>query len=333
MKDSLPHLAVFSLGGTIASTNDSSNDGGVAPRLTATELVKAVPQLRQVASIEAVQFRQVPGGGVTLDDVVALAAELSSRFASGFEGAVVTQGTDTIEEVAFALGLLVAEANPVVVTGAMRNPTLPGADGPANLLAAAQIAASPAAHGVGCVVAFNDEIHSSWFVRKTHTTNPATFRSPSIGPIGWVTEGRPRIAVRPAVQLKISVAAGTRVPPIALLKVGIGDDTRLVDKVADLGYEGLVVEGYGGGHVPEAFSPVLARLAQRMPVVLASRTGAGELLHDTYGFSGSERDLLGRGLLPAGFLDGLKARVLLSLLLAAGVDGKAVREAFDCVTA
>ena len=325
----LPRIALFSLGGTIASTHAGTDDAGVAPRLAASELVAAVPELVRVAQIEASQFRQVFGGGLTLDDVVALASEISARFASGFDAAVVTQGTDTIEEVSFALGLLVAEPNPVVVTGAMRNPTLAGADGPANLLAAVQVAASPAARGLGCVVAFNDEIHASWFVRKTHTASPAAFRSPTTGPIGWVVEGRPRIAVRPVPQVHVPTAADGPVPPVALLKVGIGDDIRLLEKICEVGYAGLVVEGFGGGHVPPAFAPVLGDIARQIPVVLTSRTGAGEVLQTTYGFAGSERDVLSRGIIAAGFLDGLKARVLLSLLLASGAGTDTVRQTFD----
>jgi L-asparaginase len=103
--------------------------------------------------------------------------------------------------------------------------------------------------------------------------------------------------------------------------------------VEKLGYAGLILEGFGGGHVPAPVVPALADLATRLPVVLASRTGGGEMLQETYGFPGSERDLLSRGLIPAGFLDGLKARILVSLLLASGTDLAGVRKAFDQINA
>jgi L-asparaginase len=99
--------------------------------------------------------------------------------------------------------------------------------------------------------------------------------------------------------------------------------------VEKLGYAGLVLEGFGGGHVPAHLVPALEDLATRLPVVLASRTGGGEMLQETYGFPGSERDLLSRGLIPAGFLDGLKARILVSLLLASGTDLAGVRKAVN----
>jgi L-asparaginase len=316
----LPRVIVFSLGGTIASTGDAGPAaGGVVPRLGAAELVGAVPQLRDAAELETVAFRQMPSGDLTAADLAELARAITGRFDGGADGVVVTQGTDTIEETSFALDLLVPGPRPVVVTGAMRNPTLAGPDGPANLLAAVQVAASPAAAGLGTVVVLNEEIHAARFVRKTHTSSPATFGSPTVGPVGWVVEGRPRIALRPPVLNGGRAGAGA-VPPVALLTASLGDDGRLVGELERLGYAGLVLEALGGGHVPGPVVPALADLAARLPVVLASRTGGGEVLRETYGFPGSERDLLARGLIPAGFLDGPKARILLGLLLADGTD-------------
>ena len=322
----LPQVTVFSLGGTIAST--SAGGGGVVPQLGARELVDAVPQLREVAGLETVAFRQTASGDLTFGDLVALAGEITKRFEAGDAGVVVTQGTDTIEETSFALDLLVRGPRPVVVTGAMRNPTLAGPDGPANLLAAVQVAAAPEAAGLGTLVVLNDEIHAARFVRKTHTASPATFRSPSTGPLGWVVEGRPRIAFRAPALDGVLTGVIDDVPPVALLTAVLGDDSRLIERLEELRYAGLVLEAFGGGHVPAHVVPALADLATRVPVVLASRTGGGEVLRTTYGFPGSERDLLDRGLIPAGFLDGPKARILLSLLLATGADLAGVRSTF-----
>ncbi|HET6259890.1 MAG TPA: asparaginase [Pseudonocardia sp.] len=328
----LPRVAVFSLGGTIASTStpdERGAAGGVTPRLGAGQLVEAVPQLRDVAELETVSFRQIPSGDLTLRDLVDLAAEITRRFDRGVSGVVVTQGTDTIEETSFALDLLVRGPRPVVVTGAMRNPTLPGSDGPANLLAAVQVAVAPAHAGSGAIVVMNDEIHAARFVRKTHTSSPAAFRSSTAGPWGWIVEGRPRFAFRlPALGTRFSSVCSDRIPAVALLTSTLGDDARLIAQVGKLGYGGLVLEAFGGGHVPAHVVPALQDLGERVPVVLASRTGGGETLQKTYGSPGAERDLLGRGLIAAGFLDGLKARILLSLALAAGADIPAVREAF-----
>lgn len=324
-------MAIFSLGGTIASTHGgASPTDGVIPRLGAQDLVEAVPSLREVAELEAVAFRQTASGDLTLPDLVALAAAISQRFDQGVDGVVVTQGTDTIEETSFALDLLIASDRPVVVTGAMRNPTLAGPDGPANLLAAVQVAAAPSAAGLGTLVVFNDEVHAARFVRKTHTSSPATFRSVTAGPLGWIVEGRPRIAFHlpPLAGIPYQVTDGD-VPAVALLTSVLGDDSRLLGHLTAAGYSGLVLEAFGGGHVPAHVVPTLAELAVRLPVVLASRTGGGEVLQSTYGFPGSERDLVSRGLIPSGFLDSRKARILLSVLLASGCDLAGVRPAFE----
>jgi L-asparaginase len=328
----LPQVTVFSLGGTIASTNAGGGAGGVVPRLGAQDLVDAVPQLRAVARIEAVAFRQTASGDLTFPDLIALAAEIDRRFEQGATGVVVTQGTDTIEETSFVLDLLVRATRPVVVTGAMRNPTLAGPDGPANLLAAVQVASAPEAAGLGTLVVLNDQVHAARFVHKTHTSSPATFQSTTIGPLGWVSEGRARIAFRTAALDGVPTGVREEVPPVALLTSVLGDDGRLVGCLEGLGYAGVVLEAFGGGHVPAHVVPALEALAQRVPVVLASRCPGGEMLQATYGFPGSERDLLSRGLIPAGFLDGRKARVLVSLLLAGGSDLEGVRKSFQRVT-
>ena len=324
----LPRVAVLSLGGTISATNDGGSGGGtgVAPALTGEELVGMVPEISDVAEVEVAQLRKVAGSELTLDDALSLAREAEAR--PDVAGLVVTQGTDSIEEIAFALDLLVDREAPVVVTGAMRNPTVPGADGPANLLAAVRVAAGEEARGLGTVVVMNDEIHAARFVRKGHSQNPAAFSSAPAGPLGYLYEGRPRVVVRPAGRRHVKLPPDARPRPVALHKVGFGDDGRLLGEVGRLGYEGLVVEAMGGGHLPASMVGTVEQLAARMPAVLASRTGAGEVLTRTYGFPGSETDLLGRGLIPAGPLDGLKARILLSLLLRSGASRERIAEVF-----
>ena len=327
---SLRRVVVVSLGGTIASTHAAPDSGGVVPRLDAADLVAAVPGLEEVAAVEAISFRQVPSDDLSFDDIVALAERIEVALANGVDGVVVTQGTDSIEETSFILDLLVHSACPVVVTGAMRNPTVAGADGPANLLAGVRVAASVPARGLGTLVVFNDEVHAARFVRKMNTSNPATFQSPGCGALGWVVEDRVSVAVRVA-RLAPLPRPRVTVPPVALIRLTLGDDGRLLESLVDLGYAGAVIEGFGGGHAPSVMVARLEALARAMPVVLASRTGSGEILRGTYGYAGSERDLLLRGLVHGGSLDGLKARVLLSLLASIAPDD--VRQRFADVVA
>ena len=323
----LPRVTVFSLGGTISSVE--SGDKGVEPTLTGEALVSDVPEIAGVAEVSAVSFRQAASGELTVDDLAELASEITDLVGEGASGAVVTQGTDAIEETAFVLDLLVDPDAPVVVTGAMRNPTLPGADGPANLLASIQVAASDVARDLGAVVVLNDEIHAARFVRKTHTSNPATFRSDPVGPVGWISEGKPRVVLRPVGRNKITLPEGTQDRKAALLTIALDDDGRLLPAIEQQGYAGLVIEAMGGGHVPSVMVEALEDLAEKMPVILASRTGGGEVLRSTYGFPGSEIDLLDRGLINAGLLDGLKARLFLTLLLRSGATREEIRDSFD----
>ncbi|MPT22888.1 MAG: asparaginase [Starkeya sp.] len=320
-----PRLLVLSLGGTITMT--TAPDGGIAPTLGAAELVAAVPGLAEVADIEARSPMKVGSASLTLENIAAVAGEIRAGFAAGIDGAVVIQGTDTIEETAFALDLLVPGERPVVVVGAMRGPQQPGADGPANLLAAALVAASDAARGLGTLVVLNDEIHAARFVRKAHTALTSAFVSDMAGPLGLVAEGRVRLLTRVA-RPALGFDPGTApLPPVALLKIAMGDDGRLLRAVPDLGYAGLVIEGAGAGHVPGALAPLVGEVAARLPVVLASRTLAGPVFARTYGYPGSEIDLLARGVLSAGLLTGVKARLLLTLALAAGADRAALAQA------
>lgn len=325
----LQKVSIVALGGTIAMTR--TGPGGAVPTLDGDALIAAVPELATAAEVSATSFMQVPGAHLTLEDVVALSREISRHVDAGAAGVVVTQGTDTIEEVAFALDLLLEMEAPVVVTGAMRNPTAPGADGPANLLAAVQVAASSEARGLGALVVFNDEIHAARYVQKTHTTSAATFASPLTGPLGWVIEGRVRIATRAPTQPRITlddISAPPGIVPVALLTASLGDDGRFIDEVERLGYGGLVYQAFGAGHVHLPVATKLKRLASAMPVVMASRTGSGETLRHTYGFKGSESDLLEGGLIGAGMLDGPKARILLSLLLTEGAHNGEIARTF-----
>lgn len=323
----LPKVTVFSLGGTISSTDTGGS--GVEPTLTGEALVSDVPEIAEVAEISAISFRQAASGELTVQDLIELAAEITARVDEGASGVVVTQGTDTIEETTFVLDLLVGRDAPVVVTGAMRNPTLPGADGPANLLASVQVAASEQVRGLGAVVVLNDEIHAGRFVQKTHTSNPATFCSPLAGPVGWISEDRVRVAMRPVGRQKTLLPQDDQDHAVCLIPIALGDDGRLLSAVEQRGYAGLVIEAMGGGHVPSVMVDVLEDLAEKMPVVLASRTGSGEVLRETYGFPGSETDLLQRGLISAGMLDGLKARLVLTLLLRSGATQDQIRQSFD----
>ena len=311
-------VEVFAMGGTIAMTSAAS--GGVTVALTAEQLVAGVPGLAESAIDVGVRdFRRVPGASVTLADVVELARQIPDAVGEGAHGIVVTQGTDTIEETSYLLDLYHRGDEPIVVTGAMRNPSLAGPDGPANLLGAIVTAAHESTAGLGALVVFADEIHAARRVRKTHSMNIDTFKSPSGGPIGYVVEGVPIVHNHLPHRCHIPIPSTDTLPRVGIVTISLGDQGELLEGVESK-VDALVIAAMGVGHVPDHLVPRLEQLAAAMPVVLASRTAAGPVLRKTYGFAGSELDLNTRGLLPAGYLDQFKARVLLIAALAAQAD-------------
>ncbi|WP_020389398.1 asparaginase [Kribbella catacumbae] len=316
-------VALFTLGGTISVT------GGA--RLTGADLTAAVPGLADLpVPLEIQDVEAMPSANLTLAKMLDVVDAASKAISNGATGIVVTQGTDTLEETAFLVDQVWPHSQPFVLTGAMRNPTLAGPDGPANLLAAARVACSPAARDLGAVVVFNDQIHAARWVRKTHSTSTATFASPNAGPIGQLVEGQVRILARPSRQDGVPGRAepsDLEAARVALYTVTLDDDGVLLAGLADT-HQGLIVAGYGVGHVPAVLAPVLGELAERIPVVLTSRTGSGSVLRNTYRSPGSESDLLARGLIAGGFLDPYKARVLLRLLLATGEGRDEINAAF-----
>ena len=331
LSDSIPHGAakpkvlLLSTGGTITMTSETA--AGVEPTLSGDDLVRAVPSLADHCALEVVSFSKKPGASLTYNDLKEIAARIERSFAADCQGAVVVQGTDTIEETAFALDLLVASEKPVVVTGAMRNAAAPGADGPANLLAAVLVAASPFSRGRGTMVVLNDTIHAARFVQKTDTSSPAAFQSPATGPLGRVDEQRVAFhaPARRTEPLPVPVVFDK---PIAVIKVCLDDDGRLARQVPALGYAGVVIEAMGAGHLPAWYAPIISELAAAVPLVLATRVPSGPVFTQTYGFTGSETDSLQRGAIPGGGLGSLKSRLLLSFLVNGGGAGDTLRREF-----
>jgi L-asparaginase len=298
----------------------------VAPSLDAAELIRLLPDPAMV-DVQATTLASVPGAWLSFDDIVQTLEWARSAVIAGASGVVVVQGTDTIEETAYLLDLYWERDEPLIVTGAMRHAQALGADGPANLATAITVAAEPSSRDRGVLVVLNDEIHAAARVRKNHSSVPNAFCSPNFGPLGYLLAGRTVFGGRPVRThpLRGGVVASARV---ALLETVLGDRGELLEIVADAGYDGVVVAGFGVGHVSNAFADVVERVSH-LPVVIASRTGSGPTHESTYGFAGSESDLKSRGAVLAGWLDARKARILLCCLLGAGHSRAQIAAAFQ----
>lgn len=305
------------LGGTISAAPDAQ--GRNVPTRNAADLVNAMSGAQEIAEVIVVDVGRISSRAIGPADMCRLAHEIEGRVREGCDGVVVTHGTDTLEETAYALALMLDLDVPVVVTGAMRLPHAAGADGPANLLAALRAAADPEVAPLGPVVVIQDEIHLARTVVKSHTSRVAAFSSPGLGPAGYVSEGKAYVnaLLVGADYLGLPDQLDARVE---LIWVAAGADGLLVDAAASVS-QGLVIAGTGGGHVPPPMADSIGAAVERgIPVVLASRTGSGPLLENTYGGAGSEAHLREIGVLSAGMISPLKARLRLIVGLALDKD-------------
>lgn len=309
------HVSLLAMGGTISKAADAE---GEPPRLGADQLGDSLGAVHAGVVLRTRDITRLSSRAITPADMWQLAAAVEDEIAGGADGIVISHGTDTVEETAYALALLVDAPAPVVLTGAMRPPHVPGADGPANLLAAVTAATYPSLAGYGPVVVFHDEIHTARWVTKQHSARLAAFASPAAGPIGYVAENDVHLLLGPppgSDRLPVTAPPTKRVE---LIWTAAGTDGLLVDAIAGHA-DGVVVAGTGGGHVPPALAETLVRVAATLPVVLASRCVDGHVLRNSYGGVGSERHLLAHGVLSAGSLSPLKARLRLLFGLSAGL--------------
>jgi L-asparaginase len=323
-----PRIAVASLGGTITMVPAGKSSSVVVPTLTVDDLLLTAPALLELAELSAETLATVPGASLGFRDVLNALEWATREVEQGASGVVLVQGTDTIEETAYLIDLHWGRSEPIVVTGAMKAPAA-GSDGPANLLAAVQVAIAPASRGLGCLVVMHDEVHAAARVKKTRSSGVGAFSSPGFGPIAYVEEGRVVFGNQPASWPHLTPSAASVFPRIALLETCLDDDASLLDLTVEAGFDGIVLAGFGVGHVSRTVAEAVTRAVERCPVVLASRTGSGTTFAHTYGFVGSESDLLSRGAIPAGWLDPRKARILLSSLLSTGSNLATIRMEFD----
>jgi L-asparaginase len=301
-------VRLIATGGTIASLADPET-GAVRPAVSASDLVATVPGL---GPIEVEELAHVNGWNVT----PATMLEVARRASSG-GSVVVTHGTDTVEETAFFCDLTVE--SDVVFAAAMRSGGEIAADGPRNLLCAAAVAQSPAAHGMGAMLVLNDEIHAARWVRKQDSSRVSAMVSPGHGPIGIVVPGSVRIAMRPPRRFHVPLPDA--LPPVPIVQTYTGIEQGLIETVLDAtGAAGLVLEGTGLGNVPgSAERGIAAAVARGLPVVVATRVPTGGT-GAVYGGPGGLVTLRDLGAIEAGALSAAKARLLLMLLLVAGGD-------------
>jgi L-asparaginase len=325
-----PRLLLLATGGTIAGAAASADrtQGYVPGALPVSALVDAVPGLNALARIGAEQPFSIGSQHMTSAHWLALIARL--RAASGdasLAGAVVTHGTDTLEETALLLDLTCDRRLPIVLTGAMRPATALGADGPMNLYAAVATATDPAARGAGAMVLMNDQVFGPDRAAKAHTSRTDAFVARDGTPLAEVVDGRPRwrtppaqaAASRPSLAAALDPLPAT-LPRVDLVAQHVDADPGVVDWLVSRGARGLVLAGTGHGTMPDGMRDALSRAADAgVLVVRASRLPAGPVIRG----AGVDDDRW--GFVPAGWLSPHKARLVTALAIAAGLDRDALR--------
>ena len=323
-----PRVLLFATGGTISMRQDPGL-GGTVPALTGADVLATVPGWERVAAVEVREFGRYPGPHMTIERMWALrAAILAAMRAGEAEGVVVTHGTDTIEEAVYLLDRSLPPEIPVVVTGAMRSSSELSWDGPANLMASLQVAASSEARGRGAMVVMDERILQGAEVVKTHTEEFGTFQSPNWGPLGVVDEGR-TLFYRESRRKPILTPAEPATP-VDLIKTVAGADSRLVEASLDSGARGVVLEALGRGNVPPAVVPGVRRWVEAgLPVVVTSRSMRGRVL-DSYAYPGGGHELREMGVIFGDHLTGQQARIELMLAMGEfGADVGRVRKTIE----
>ncbi|WP_375668318.1 MULTISPECIES: asparaginase [unclassified Bartonella] len=310
-------IAIGTLGGTIAMTADSF--GHMQPTLTSDNLIKSVPDLNNVADIHAQTLMQIPSGSLSFQMLFEIIKWAKQQINAGAEGIVLTQGTDTLEETAFFLSLYWKEAEPLIITGAMRMPHEAGADGPVNILAATRVAAATQSRNRGVLVVINDAIHSPYWLYKSHTVKVETFQSGLAGVLGTILEGKLIYFNDRKFFPKTFDLPQNHDHQIALLYSSLSSDAKLMKLCLESGYyAGVVIAGFGAGHCSFQEADLVQQYAQKIPIIIASRCCNGSTTRITYGYKGSEIDMIASGALMSGYLSAVKARLLLWTFLAQG---------------
>ena len=327
-----PRVAVVLTGGTIEAIGFDRLDLAyyieTKQRIGPGELLDRVPELGDIAEVTEIPFGRVTSHAMTdanIADIAETVAGLFERDAA--DGVVVTQGTNTIEEVAYTLHLTIKSDRPVVVAGAMRPSSGIGHEGELNLLNAVRVAADPASIGVGTVVVLDDTIHSARDVSKSNSMRVWAFQSKDAGPLGLAdSDARVIYAHRPArphsMATPFGVADLRALPRVDLVTTYQGSDGALIDAAVASGAVGIVSAGTGSGWPTPWEVDALKTASERgIVVVQASRTGSGRVPRTP--------GMRERGWVAAGDLQPWKARVLLRLALTKTSDPETIQGWFD----
>ena len=317
-------ILILNTGGTISMSEDQKT-GKVAP--TETNPVGVGGNIfSYIGDLHVEDLYHLASPQITEREMLGIKNRIEEAVKQGYDGVVVTHGTDTLEETAYYLELTLDVNIPVVITGAMRSSNEIGADGLANLRSSLVVATDDESSDKGVLVVMNDEVHTATYVTKTHTTNVATFQTPTFGPIGLVSKNN--VIYFQKLIKEEHYEVNTTEKKVYLLKAYAGMDEKLINAVCDLGADGLVIEALGAGNLPpQTVSAVRNCIKKSIPVVFVSRAFNG-VTQDVYDYEGGGKRFQQDGVIFTTGLSGQKARVKLMILLEAGISCEKLGELF-----
>lgn len=318
-------ICLLTTGGTIASRRNAKT-GDVVSSIKGTDLREMLYDPLDGIEIEIEEFCNIGSYAMDLARAHALANRINEKLADpAISGVVVTHGTDTMEESAFLVDLLLTSDKPVVFTGAQRNADYPDTDGPRNIADSIRLAGSPLARGLGAMICFEQEFHAARDVLKTHTSRVDTFKSGDHGKLGEIDGEVISLSRRPV--LRKTYAAPKVEADIELIKMVMGMSDRAIRFAADSGAKAIVIEGFGiGNTTPAVTFAVKDIIAKGTPVIVTSRCSRGRV-KPVYG-NGGGKDLEAAGAIFAGDLSGPKARILAAVLTGLGQSIEEMRSEF-----
>jgi L-asparaginase len=329
-RQKLPRVKILATGGTIAGTGASTTQtvGYTAAVLPVDRLLAGVPEMKKVASVGGEQIAQVASENMTHAVWLKLAKRVNQVLATDeVDGIVITHGTDTMEETAYFLNLVVKSDKPVVLVGAMRPATAMSADGPLNIYNAVVVAASSEARGKGVLVTLNDTINGARDVTKTNTSTVDTFRSPDLGLLGYVQDGR-AVFYKQSTRLHTTrsvfdVSKLDALPRVEIL-YGYANNSRvMLDAAVAAGAKGVVHAGVGNGSLFDEVKQGLCEAQKKgVAIVRSSRVGSGIVARNGEANDDELHFVVSDTLNPQ------KARVLLALALTRTSDPDEIQKLF-----
>lgn len=321
----MKHLLIIHTGGTISMSQDQSNKVVTNDQ---NPIMQYQDIINQYAQVDEIKPFNVPSPHMTIHHVLTLRDHIvHATSEQHYDGIVITHGTDTLEETAYLLDLILDVSQPVVITGAMRSSNEIGSDGLYNFISAIRVASSSNAQNNGVMVVFNDEIHTARNVTKTHTSNINTFQSPNHGPLGVLTKDKVQFHHKPYHQKALPKVNDTLNIPLIKAYMGLSDD--IFNFYCQQQIDGLVIEALGQGNLPPSCLKGLNNvLEHHIPVVLVSRSFNG-IVSPVYDYEGGGYQLAQQGVIFSNGLNGPKARLKLLVGLSQSLNNEQLASYFE----